>query len=74
MSAPTTAEPQVVECPGGRVEVLRTSGWAPFWLTSFTPDRAVWDQAFATADEVDALVADMVADLNAQHTPKAVAR
>jgi hypothetical protein len=72
---PTTiVAPQVTVCPGGRVEVVRTSGWAPFWLTSFTPDRAVWDQAFATADEVDALVTDMVADLNREHAPKAVAR
>jgi hypothetical protein len=70
---PTTAVPQVTVCPGGRVEVLRTSGWAPFWLTSYSTDGAVWDQAFATADEVDALIADMVADLNREHTPKAVA-
>jgi hypothetical protein len=67
------AEPQVVECPGGRVEVSRRSGWRPFWLTSYTPDGAVWDQAMAKADEVDGLVDEMIADLNAEHAPQAVA-
>lgn len=65
--------PQVFESPSGRVEVAETSGWMPFWLTSYTAAGSQYDQAFArTSDEVTALVADMTAELD-QIAPKAVA-